>query len=109
MKGYMGRNRAGSWLKETIMLKRPLVTLICREQTNSSYLLLCFINPFLAGGTITSNGVETGGQPAVRINQNTTTVDTPNLSANTQTKIEVSNEKKGRRLITSLTLTETHL
>ena len=62
--------------------------------------LIGFINPFLAGGTITSNGVETG-QPAERINQNTTTVETPNLSTNTRTKLEVSNEKKGRRLITS--------
>ena len=68
-----------------------------------------FINPFLAGGTITSNGVETGGQPGARINQNTTTVETPNLSANTQTKIEVSNEKKGICLITSFTLNDSPL
>ena len=36
-----------------------------------------------------------------KINQNQTTLETPNLSNTTKTKIEVSNEKKGRSLISA--------
>ena len=54
----------------------------------------------LLAGTITSNGVSTG-QPAEKINQNQTTLETPSLSDTNKTKIEVSNEKKGRSLISA--------
>ena len=68
---------------------------------HTSLLVLRDFYLSLIAGTITSNGVETG-QPAEKINQNQTTLDPPSLSNNNKTKIEVSNEKKGRSLISAL-------